>query len=193
MNKLPLDGRSLTQKIDEAKELLQEHGFLVRGPLISRAEVETPAQLVRFFYDTMAKYRPQTSLSYGGCNKKERGLARKFIQSRRDLGVSKKRAIAECCELITLLFKYEPYMGLNFPVTNMSPLGQDNMSWVTEKLVNIYEGFNREVNEAEDRRWFEELYKEQEETIREQRLVEAREHLDEVIRRYDAEESKEVR
>ena len=138
-----LDGRSLNQRIAEAKELLLEHGYIVKDPVLKKSDVQTPSQLVRFFYDTLARYNPQMKFVFAG-NPRDRGIAKRFIESRISLGSSQERALAECCELIEVLFRYEEYLGLSFKVTSMGVLGQDSMSWVTERLVQIYEGLNRQ-------------------------------------------------
>ena len=178
-----LDGRSREQKIEDAKKLLQENGYVVRGPLLPKHAVQTPAQLVRFFYDVMAQYNPQFTMVYAGNVQKERAVAKRFIESRIDAGSSRERAIEECCELIILLFKYEKYLGLSFPITSMSVFGQESMGWLTERLWQIYVGINDEIEEAEDQRWFDEFYKEQEENVSKERLEAAKSRMDKVLKR----------
>ncbi len=183
-----LDGRSLAQRVAEAKGFLQGQGYLVRGPLITKQEVQTPAQLARFFYDTMALYNPQFKSVYAGNMPKDRAIAKRLIESRMGLGSDRERAVAECCEFIVLLFKYERHLRLSFQVTSMSVLGLESMAWVTERLWQMYEGLHSAVNWEEDARWFETMYREQEETIDEAVLADARTRMDKVLKRYGKKE-----
>ena len=187
-----IDGRSLAQRIADAKELLVEHGYVVRGPLISKYAVKTPAQLVRFFYDTMSQYNPQFKMIYAGNIQRDRAIAKRLIEARIESGCSKNRAIAECCELITLLFKYEHVLGLSFAITSMGVLGQDSMGWVTEKLWGIFEGVNRAANADDEARWFSRLYAEQEKknALDEETLLAARNHMNEVLKQHGKKEAK---
>lgn len=183
-----LDGRSTRQRIEAAKEFLLEHGYLVRGPIMIRNQVKNSTQLVRFFYDTMVKYRPRLEMVYAGNIKKDRVIAKRLIEARVGLGVSRQRAIAECCEFIIILFQYEDYLGLSFPVTSMSVFGQESMGWVTEKLWHIYEGLNRIIDQEEDQLWFDRIYNEQEKNISDESLVKARDKMDRILERYGKEE-----
>lgn len=185
-----LDGRSLAQRLKGAEELLLEHGYLVRGPLIEKHEVKNPAQLVRFFYDALARYNPQFKMVYAGNVKKDRAIAKKFIEVRIELGSSKARAITECCEFILLLFRYEQFLSLSFPITSMGVLGQESMAWVTERLWQIHEGLNAEVNAAEEARWRSRLYAEQEKerATDDDILTEAKKHMEKVLKRHGKKE-----
>ena len=177
MNKLPLDGRSKEQQIEEAKRLLMENGYLVRGPLLCPARVRTPSDLVRFFYDKMVEYNPGYRMAYSGSKKRDLDIAKKFIASRQVTGISKKRALFEACTLIDCLFKYEDCLNLHSPITSTAVLGQDNMAWVTEKLIDICNGFNRTVNREEDQRWFDAFYRYQEDHIDEKQVRRAEQRL----------------
>ena len=181
-----LDGRTLVQRIKEAKELLIENGYLVKEPIKAK-EVGTPAQLVRFFYDTMALCNPKFKMVYAGNVQRERAIAKRMIEARMLLGVNRERAIAECCQLITTLFEYEEYIGISFKVTSMGVLGLDSMSWVTEKVWQLYEGMNRQLNADEDAKWYDHIYNRQEEQNREQELKAAKQRMDKIMERHDNE------
>jgi hypothetical protein len=162
MNVLPIDGRTLQQKILDARQLLEENGYIVHGPFINGYEVNSVGDLVKFFYDKMFYYNPGLLLSYSGSKKQDLDLAKKFLKSRMDLGLGKKRAIEECCLIIDSLFKYETHIGLKSKITSMSVLGQDTMAWVTTKILNFINGLDNEVNEHEESVWHNKLYLEQE-------------------------------
>jgi len=182
-----LDGRSLLQRLKEAKDLLQEHGYVVKGPLASKYKVQTAPQLVHFFYDTLALYNPQFKLVFSG-NPKDRAIAKRMIESRTEQGASRERAVVECCELITLLFKYEEALGLTFKITSMGVLGHEKMAWVTERLLQIYEGVNRQVSQEEEYIWWQSLYDRQEQGVDEFKLENARIKMDKILERYAEEE-----
>ena len=167
---LNIDGRSEKQKIEEATSLLLSRGYVVRPPIAVSSSVKTPSGLVKFFYDSMSSYSPQTYMIYAGDKKKDLAIAKRFIESRVSTGVSKARAAAECCELIKFLFKFESHLGLNFKVTSMSVLGNDKMSWLIEKLISAYNGLNKGIEESKERVWFENLYGKQELDISEEQI-----------------------
>ena len=179
-----LDGRTKEQKLADAKSLLIENGYLVKDPPLEKYNVKTLPQLVRFFYDVMAQHNPKFKTVYAGNNKKDCAIARKLIEARTDLGCSKERAYIECCKFIEILFSHEPYIGLSFPITSMSVLSQDSMSWVVEKVWHIYEGIHNEVSKDEESAWLDGIYRQQEKEISERSDEEAVKQLDEVIERY---------
>lgn len=165
MNKLPLDGRTEEQKIQEAVDFLKDKGYVVSGPLLKKGGVRTPSQLVRFFYETFIRYNPEVEMYYTGSRKRDLDIAKKFIEARRSTGISKARAAEECCILIEHLFKYEEQLKLPFKVTSMAVLGQDKMAWVTEKLLDAYNGYNKQISDFEEKIWFDNFYKQQERRI----------------------------
>jgi hypothetical protein len=183
-----LDGRTTAQKIQEAIDLLQENGYVVRGPLLVKDAVKTPAQLVRYFYDMLARYRPESVTIYGGNTVRDRAVAKELIAARMKTGCSKQRAITESCEIIDLLFKYEDRLGLAQTVASMVVLGQSKMGWVTEKLLQIRENLDRSVLQEEDAKFFQQLYNKQEANITQDKIKEAREKMDEVLENYGKKE-----
>jgi len=184
MSRSLLDGRSLSQRLKDAEDFLLLHGYSVRPPLTKKTKVETPSQLVRFFYDTMAAYNPQFKMVYAGSAARDRATAKRLIESRIAVGSSRERALIECCELITILFAREEWLRLDFTVTSMAILGQDKMGWVTEKLWQMHEGLHRQLNMDEEAEWWDSLYKNQEETVNEDELNEARSRLDRILDRH---------
>lgn len=188
MSKPLLDGRSPAQRIQEAIDLLKDNGYVVRGPMVMRGHVKTPTHLVNYFYDTLARYRPSSVTIYAGNMTRDRALAKSLIASRQKTGCSKKRAVVESCELIDLLFKYEEHVGLSGTVSSMAVLGQDRMGWVTEKLLQIREDLDRSLMREEDARFFQRMYKSQEENVEQLQLEAARKHMDEVLSKYGKKE-----
>lgn len=168
---LNIDGRTPEQKIEEAIELLLSLGFGVRPPLEGATTIRTPTGLVKFFYNCLAYYSPSLSIMYMENKKKDLGIAKRFIESRRTTGVSKVRALQESCLLIEFLFKYEGYLGLKTKVTSMSVLGQDKMAWFTGNLINAYNGFNNEIEKHKEQIWFENFYDKQELSISEEQIA----------------------
>ena len=91
--------------------------------------------------------------------------------------------MAECCELIELLFKYEDKLGIDFVVTSMGVLGQGKMSWITDRLVQVKEGFDAQVVAEENDRFFQSKLEEQEKNVDTAHLEKTREVLDKIIGR----------
>jgi hypothetical protein len=188
MSKSILDGRTTAQKVEEAIDFLKEHGYVVRGPVLVRDQVKTPAQLVRYFYDVLVKYRPESATIYGGNPARDRVMAKELINSRMKTGCSRQRATTESCEIIDLLFKYESRLGLTHTIASMVVLGQSKMGWVTEKLLQIRENLDRSLTKEENAKFFQRLYTEQEVNIKTKNIEEAREKLDEVLENYGKKE-----
>ena len=186
-----LDGRTHVQKIEEAVAFLKENGYVIRGPLLLKENVTTPAHLVRYFYDTLARYRPDSVTLYGGNTVRDRVLAKELIAARLKTGTSKKRAITESCEIIDLLFKYEERLGLSQTVASMVVLGQRKMGWITEKLLQIRENLDRSVVKEENAKYFQELYTKQAVNVKQDVLKVARKKMDEVLENYGKKEETE--
>jgi len=176
-----LDGRSLTQRVAECIEFLKEQGYAVRGPFKRKTDVKTPAHLVRYFYDVLTKYRPDSVTMYGGNRSKDLVIAKDLISARVKSGCSKQRAIAESCTVIDLLFKYEDRLGLTFIVSSMSVLGQGKLSWVTERLLHINEGLDKQLAKDENEVYFQELFLKQSENVKQRDLDVARDKLDKIL------------
>jgi hypothetical protein len=177
------DGRTEDQKIQDAIDLLRQAGYLVRGPLLKKSEISTPHKLVQFFYDCLEKAHPDNILSCSLENKKrDLSTAKRLVDSRISLGVDKKRAFVECCELIEVLFNNESDLGLRFSITSMSIFGQDEFSWLTEKLISIYNGMNIEISKRENDKWYDSLYEKlAEQPVGEKEYVEATNKLDRML------------
>jgi hypothetical protein len=188
MNPSILDGRTTAQKIAEAIAFLQDNGYVIRGPLVMKKDVRTPAHLVRYFYDTLAKYRPNSVTISTGNSTRDRILAKGLIDARAKTGCGRQRALAESCELIDILFKYEPRLGLSQTVHNMAVLGQGNMSWVTERLLQLREGLDKAVRKEEEAKFFQQLYSQQETNIDSKELKDAKNRMDKVLERYGKKE-----
>lgn len=171
------DGRSLAKKIEDAKSLLEENGYLVRGPLILKKDVRTPAELMKFFYDRMAFYNPNMVVAYSSLRKRDLSLAKNFIDARQESGISRDRAVAECCEIIETLFRHEDRLGLNFKITSMSILGQEALGWITDKAVDIINNYNFEIAADKENAWFDKFYNNQEDNLSDKLVQEANKRL----------------
>lgn len=196
MNKLPLDGRSLEQRIEAAISLLKDNGYTVRGPFLKRDYIESmatkkqPLGLVRYFYDQMFKYNPDFRMGYSGNKKRDLAIAKDFIAFRQDTGISYIEAVRQCCELIDTLFKYESHLNLHRPITSMTVLSKsEGTAWIVERLLNICNGIDVEINDLENDRWFDNLHKEQEEKIDEEGLKQREDFLKEVLDKYAEEKT----
>lgn len=177
MNRLPLDGRSEEQKIKEAIELLRDKGYTIIEPMGEVDFVKTTSQLVKFFYATLHRYKPDCQYAYSKSSKRDLAIAKSLVDSRVNAGSSRSRAIQECCAIIEALFKYESLLNLSFEVTSFSALGQDKMSWVTEKVLTILNNLDREVNAAVNEEWQSQLYQAQENAVPEDQVEKAKKRL----------------
>ncbi len=155
------DRRSLEQKIEDASTLLKSHGYRVQSPPLKSRNVRMLKDLVRFFYDNMERHHPDSRFICSPSMKRDLGIAKRFVESREATGISKRRALAECCEIIETLFRFEEDIGLNNPATSMAILGNGNMAWVTEKAIQICNKQNNDIKERNNEAYFEQLSKKQ--------------------------------
>ncbi len=156
------DGRSKEQKILDAKTLLEENGYVVRGPLLDKSEISTIPGLVSFFYSQMTKYNPESLMLYSGSKERDMAIAKRFIDSRQSQGMSKERAYLESIIIIETLFQYESSFELKYKITSMNVLDQE---WIVEKAVDLINGFNKYVEETRQKDWFDNLYSAQEKKV----------------------------
>jgi len=156
MNMFPLEGRSKKQIEDEAIETLIELGYRIYKPLSESFSVHSLNDLVRYYYDKLERYRPSRKLGYSSNIKRDRGVAKRMIESRQSLGCSKSRAITECCILIDILFKDDTHgiQASSMPI--LDPNGA--CSWVMDRLVKMFyereetneQAFRAELSEAQE-------------------------------------------
>ena len=170
MPKTLFDGKTKKQKIEEAKKLLVDNGYIVKEPLINKSDVSTPARLVRFFYDRLGYYNEDLKYLPSADSKRDMAIAKGFIESRMSSGASYQRAIQECCNIIEVLLKYEELLGVDFRISSMRILGQEKLGWITDKAIDILNGMNQDVQRGIERSWFDKLYRHQEQSL-DSRLV----------------------
>lgn len=172
MNKLPLDGRALSQKIEQAKKLLTENGYVISGPFYSKEELTNlesknyPKSLVRYFYDKIERKTKNLRFIYSGDFKRDLHIARLLLDSRTETGIGEKQAFLQCCEIIDCLIDNQELLGITRPITSMSVLDQkEATSWITEKVLDYLNGLNSSANKLEEQEWFDYIYCLQEEEI----------------------------
>ena len=159
------DGRTEAQQIEAAKKLLIDNGYIVREPITTKNSVTSPSKLVKFFYDRVGYYNPELKYLPSADNKRDLSIAKGFIASRTSKSVGRKRAIQECCDIIEVMLKYEPLLGLDFRIYSMRILGQEKLGWVTDKAVEMLNGLNAKVSADEDQKWFDRFYRYQENNV----------------------------
>lgn len=167
------DGFSQKQKEEFCKNYLLHRGYHVWDPIISKQEVKTIPQLVRFFYDVMAVHRTDATIMYAVPNTtRDRAVLSNLVKSRVKLGMSKKRAIDEVCFFIEQLFECEESILLQ-PITSPGILSNEKMAWLPERIWRICEGYDAETNIEQESRWFDSLYKQQAENVTDEAVLEA--------------------
>lgn len=192
--KLFNDGRSIEQKIEDAISLLRDYGYSVRPPSLTKAQLDAVPEskylltIVRYFYEKLVEYNTEYRLQYSGNMKRDLGIAKAFLESRELTGISKKAAFLQCCEIIGNLFTYQHLLGLNNPITSMSILNQTvATAWVTEKLLDICNNINRDLEEVKEEFWFDSLYDEQERNRDSKLLDSSIEKMDKYLETYGKE------
>jgi hypothetical protein len=130
-------------------EFLRDRGYLVFKPSKhiekynsgeSKFNLKSNKDLVKFFYIKMMEYNPGRKLHYSMSTKEDLKNAKKLVEKRMALGVSKKRALIEAALIIDILVKHEALFGVAFPITSLRPLVSEKTKWIVDKVIAFYNG-----------------------------------------------------
>jgi len=78
--------------------------------------------------------------------KKDRAIAKRFLEARMEIGsLNKEYALDECAQIIKTIFDREPEFNFTIPLS-FEILGQQTLGWITKKAVEFM-NFERELKE----------------------------------------------
>jgi hypothetical protein len=142
-------------------DFLKSKGYKVYKPSrYTYNNVKHIDDLIEFFYKLYYLKHPHNMSISRQSLKKERAIAKSFVDSRMKAGgLSKQLAMSECCEIIQTFFDFEEHFKFDgsIPLTFII-FGQDNFKWVTEKAVSIINNRERLIAEKEHIKIHDELY-----------------------------------
>lgn len=132
-NGLFLDEASLAEV---CKEFLLYKGYKIISPIIVATDVKKIDDLIHYFYNTL-RFKHPDLYSVERNKKKDRHIAKLFIESRQKAsGIKRPAAIQECLLIIDTVFSNEDVFSFR-QTPNFSIFGQDKLEWVTIKAVDI--------------------------------------------------------
>jgi hypothetical protein len=157
-----LFGDAENELIDACIEFLKEEGFRVIEPSnYTYNKIKKVDDLIELFYILHKKYHPSNVAVYRPKLAVDRKTAKRFLESRMESsGLSKKFALRECAEIISVIFEFEEKFKFDSPI-NFSILGQAKLGWVTEKaiyLLNNRENLRRKRNDKAVQEKLEVMY-----------------------------------
>lgn len=133
---LSFDSVARESRLKESVDLLRDSGFLVFAPpgKNSDGRCKNINDLVTFFYYTMYRNRSDREIQPAGSLKDDRKNMSIFLKSRQTAGISKKRAVAECEDIIEAMIINEKCLSLDYPITSTLILTQ---KWAVDKAITI--------------------------------------------------------
>jgi len=132
------DGSRFKAVLRECVVLLRNNNHTVKAiPKITK-DIKNLRELVGLFYNSLTHYHPDT-VQYRE-EKVDMSIAKAFVEKIREMtSLEYVPAIAMCAYLVKIVFRYEKRFGFK-PGTlyNFRIFGQQEMKWVTEKALYIY-------------------------------------------------------
>lgn len=127
---------SVEKLFEACEELLVYSGYSIAKPMNFDFKIKKLSDLITKFYSLLHHKYPETIRNHINV-KKDLSLAKQLYESRMLGGVSKEIALNECGEIIYTLFTYETEFNLKYPIRDLGVLGQGNVSWITDKALQI--------------------------------------------------------
>jgi len=140
------------ESIAEAcKKLLTFMGYRVIDPIPKRFNVKGIDDLITLFYAYLDYKHPELAGAHRNI-KKNRAIAKRFVESRMESGgLNKEYALDECAQIIKTIFDREPEFNFTIPLS-FDIFGQQAVAWITKKAVELMnagkEGQNKKLTEA---------------------------------------------
>lgn len=118
------------------KKLLIFMGYKVVDPIEKKFNVKNINDLITLFYAYL-DYKYPEFIDTPRNIKKDRAIAKRFLEARMNIGnLNKEHALDECAQIITVVFTREPEFNFTIPL-NFSMFGQQSMEWVTKKAAEL--------------------------------------------------------
>jgi len=119
--------------VDRAKKILKDHGYKVRDP--KKKYITPVSKLISYFYQRLSFIKGIDY--YSKREGKDRSIAKELLSRFLEEGCPQESVLDRAFEVINYLILNEDKVGIRFPITDMSVLGQGNMKWVTDKTIML--------------------------------------------------------
>lgn len=127
------------------KEFLIFMGYKVVAPVKRTFKVKNINDLIILFYAYLDYRHPELAGTHRNI-KKDRAIAKRFLEARMEIGsLNKEYALDECAQIIKTIFDREPEFNFTIPLS-FEILGQQTLGWITKKAVEFM-NFERELKE----------------------------------------------
>jgi len=119
-----------------AAEFLKGEGYSVRPPINYPVEITKLDELLSMFYGLLSDIYEPHLLPYSN-KKKDRVIAKAFIEGRMETDkISKNAALRQCGLIIQTIFRHPKIFKFKTPPT-FGILGQKEMGWITDRAIQL--------------------------------------------------------
>lgn len=121
---------------ESCKKFLIFMGYKVIDPVKKTFNVKNINDLITLFYAYLDYKYPELAGSHRNI-KKDRAIAKRFLDARMEIGsLNKEHALDECAKIIKTIFDREPEFNFTIPLS-FAILGQQSVGWITRKAVEL--------------------------------------------------------
>jgi hypothetical protein len=122
--------------LEACAEYARHRGCSVKPPSHYSSDINKLDDLVSLFYSEYERHYPDNITPYNS-EPRDRKAAKLFVAGRMKAdGISKEKALEQCGAIIEAVFKHKEELKLDSsPSFNM--FGSDNMSWLTNKVLDL--------------------------------------------------------
>jgi len=118
------------------KKLLISMGYKVVDPVKKVYNVRNIDDLIAFFYAFLDYKHPELVGTHRNI-KKDRAIAKRFLEGRMEVGsLNKELALDECAQIIKTIFDREKEFNFTIPLS-FEIFGQQAAGWITRKAVEL--------------------------------------------------------
>lgn len=118
------------------KKLLISMGYKVVDPVKKIFNVKSIDDLIALFYAYLDYKHPELAGTHRNI-KKDRAIAKRFLEGRMEVGsLNKEMALDECAQIIKTIFDREQEFKFTIPLS-FEIFGQQAAGWITKKAVEL--------------------------------------------------------
>lgn len=121
---------------ESAVKYLEEKGYKVVPPLVLPTKIESSVDLYYTYRKLVDRYHPEWRNVYIK-TEQARKIAKRFVETRMQAeGVSRKRALQLCAEILYAVFKFEDEFKFRTSI-QFGMFGQGEFKWVSDKAIQL--------------------------------------------------------
>jgi hypothetical protein len=133
---LPVNDGVIKDILEACKKLLIFKGYKVVDPIKKVFNVRHIDDLIALFYAFLDYKHPELAGTHRNL-KKDRAIAKRFLEGRMEVGsLNKELALDECAQIIKTIFDREQDFNFTIPLS-FEIFGQQVAGWITKKAVEL--------------------------------------------------------